>query len=231
MSEKNFAEQREQMVKRYIDADLLEESSRLTKVMRKVPREAFMPGEHAGDSYSDDAFPVPPMSSRNQTISAPYTYPLFYNPLDLQRGDSFLEVGAGSGYGAALAREMVGESGKVVTMEINPETYRFARENLRSTGYGDVAALEGDGSSGCPERAPFDKIAVTAAAPRFLRPLKEQLATPGKIVAPIGSTSKGLSPLRGGQDLTLLERDPDGREQTRKIERVMYVPLKGEHGM
>ncbi|KXA99610.1 hypothetical protein AKJ41_05160 [candidate division MSBL1 archaeon SCGC-AAA259O05] len=229
MSEKNFAEQREQMVKRYIDANLLEENSRFAKAMKKVPREVFMPGEHVEDSYSDDAFPVPPMSSRNQTISAPYTYPLFYNPLDLQRGDSFLETGSGSGYGAALAREIVRESGEVITMEINPETYRFARRNLEKAGYDSITVLEGDGSKGHPEGVPFDKIAVTAATPRFPAPLKEQLATPGRIIAPIGSG--GMSPLRGGQDLTLLERDAEGKEQTKKIERVVYVPLKGEYGL
>lgn len=229
MSEKGFARRREEMVKRYIDADLLEEGSRLAKAMREVPREAFMPGEHVEDSYSDDAFPVPPMSSRDQTISTPYTYRLFYNSLDLQRGDSFLEVGAGSGYGAALAREMVGESGKVVTMEINPETYRFARKNLKETGYDSIVILEDDGSKGYPEEAPFDKIAVTAATSRFPAPLKKQLATPGRIIAPIGSGT--ISPLRGGQDLTLLERGAEGKEQTRKIERVVYVLLKGEHGV
>lgn len=231
MPEKDFGKRREEMVEGYIEGGLLESGSKLEQAMRKVPREVFVPEEHIGDSYSDKALPVPPMSSRNQTISAPYTYPLFYRPLDLREGETFLEIGAGSGYGAALAEELVGESGKVVTVEIEPETYRFARENLGEAGYGGVTVLEGDGSKGCPGNSPFDKVSITAATPSFPDPLREQLATPGKMVAPIGSASGNVSPLRGGQDLTLLERGPGGEERTRKIERVIYVPLKGEHGV
>ncbi|KXA93978.1 hypothetical protein AKJ65_05710 [candidate division MSBL1 archaeon SCGC-AAA259E19] len=218
------------MIDRYIREGYLEEGSKLANAMRKVPRELFMPDRYVEDSYSDDPFSIPPFSSRGQTISAPYTYPLFYGPLELGEGDKFLEIGTGSGYGAALAREMVGAEGKVVTVEINPTTYRFGREKLRKAGYDDILAMEGDGSKGLPKEAPFDKICLTAAAPDFPEPLKEQLATPGKMIGPIGSTSRSPSVFGSGQDLILLEMDARGEEGRKTVERVIYVPLRGAHG-
>lgn len=208
----------------------MEEGSKLADAMRKVPRELFMPEKHIEDSYSDDAFPIPPLSSRDQTISAPYTYPLFYGPLEPEEGDTFLEIGTGSGYGAALAKEIVGKKGKVATIEINPTTCRFGRENLRKAGYDDVRVEKGDGSSGCLEEASFDKICLTAAASDFPKPLKEQLATPGKMIGPIGSTSQFFSLFERGQDLILLERNARGEEERKTVEHVIYVPLKGEYG-
>lgn len=225
-----FAEQRRRMVDRYIRDEYLEEGSKLAEALRKVPRELFMPERHVEDSYSDDAFPIPPFSSKDQTISAPYTYPLFYRPLELEEGDLFLEIGTGSGYGAALAREMVGEEGKVVTIEINPTTCRFGRGNLRKAGYDDVRVRRDDGSNGCPEEAPFNKICLTAAASDLPEPLKEQLATPGKMIGPIGSYSQSFSLFGRGQNLILLERNARGEEERKTVERVIYVPLKGEYG-
>lgn len=213
------------MVERYIAMGYLEDD-RLCEAMRRVPREFFMPKKYEERSYWDDAFPIPPFTGE-QTISAPYTYPLFYEPLQLEVGESFLEIGAGSGYGAALAREMVGEAGEVVTIEIQPKTFRFAQRNLEKAGYEDVLIIQGDGSIGYEEKAPYDKICITATSPEFPPPLLEQLGTPGKMISPIGSPS---SPFGGGQQLRLLERDAGGEERERGIAQVVYVPLKGEQG-
>ena len=222
MARSDFNLQREEMVKRYIRMGYLN-SPKMIEVMRKVPRELFMPEPLRRYSYYDEPYPIP--GDGRQTISAPYTYPLFYEPLDLQLGDKFLEVGMGSGYGAALARELVGREGLVVTVEINKDTYKFGVENLRKAGYGDVIAVYGDGSKGCPEYAPYNKICVTAACPRIPQPLLEQLDKPGRLIAPIGPLSTLI-----GQDLTLVIMDSFGNEKVERLTKVVYVPLQGEYG-
>ncbi len=111
-NDSRFTERRDEMVVRYVSEGYLEEGSELADAMRRVPRELFMPERHRDDSYADNAYPIPPFPSEDQTISAPYTYPLFYRPLELEEGDRLLEIGTGSGYGAALAREIVGEAGE-----------------------------------------------------------------------------------------------------------------------
>jgi protein-L-isoaspartate(D-aspartate) O-methyltransferase len=122
-----------------------------------------------------------------------------------------------------LAREIVGEGGGVVTIEIDEETYKFAKRNLEVTGYLDVLLLLGDGSLGYPAEAPYDKICITAACPRIPDPLIRQLKREGKLIAPIGSP--GLV-----QDLVLLEKAHDGTLKTHFVEEVLYVPLRGRYG-
>jgi protein-L-isoaspartate(D-aspartate) O-methyltransferase len=218
----DFPRQKEQMVRRYMQSGYVK-SEGMVKAMLRVPREEFMDPSYVDYAYSDQPFPIP--GDGRQTISAPYMYPVFYEPLELKTGDRVLEIGAGSGYGAALARELVGPEGLVVTVEINPTTYRFADANLIRTGYSDVMVVLGDGSMGHPERAPYDAICVTAAAPRIPPPLVDQLNSPGKLMAPVGSSSS-----LWGQDLVLLEKSLDGEVNTSPLMKVAYVPLIGEHG-
>ncbi len=188
--------------------------------MLQVPREDFIP-----EGYKDYAYLEIPLilPGANSTISCPHSYPLFYEALELTEGDTFLEVGAGSGYGAALAQEIVGNKGLVVTIEIDPATHAFARSNLEKSGYLDVLLLLGDGALGYPLCAPYDKICITAACPKVPTPLVHQLKTGGKLVAPIGSSA-------APQDLILLEKSPDGTLTTQVIEKVLYVPLQGKYG-
>ncbi len=216
----DFIRQREAMVARYRAAGYIS-SEPVAKAMLRVPREEFMDPSLRGYAYMD--FPSPIPGDGRQTISAPYMYPVTYEPLRLKTGDRFLEVGAGSGYGAALARELVGGEGLVVAIEINKETYEFARSNLNRAGYGDVRLVLGDGTLGHLEFAPYDAISVTAASPDFPPPLVEQLASPGRMIAPIGEASIF------GQDLILLEKTSGGVRR-RKLMDVAYVPLVGEHG-
>jgi len=218
----DFSELREQMVQRYLRAGYIKSGS-MAEATRRVPREEFMDPTYTDYAYVDQPFPLP--GNGKQTISAPYMYPIFYEPLDLVEGNRVLEVGAGSGYGAALARELVGSTGLVVSIEINETTFGFARENLDRTGYGDVVLVQGDGSLGYPEEAPYDAICITAACPAIPPPLIEQLGAPGKLMAPIGSSYSIY-----GQDLVLLEKDADGVIGQRTLMKVSYVPLTGEYG-
>jgi protein-L-isoaspartate(D-aspartate) O-methyltransferase len=218
----DFSEQRRKMVQRYMKSGYIS-SNAMAEAVLKVPREEFMGSSYASYAYVDKPFPIP--GDGGQTISAPYMYPIFYEPLSLKEGDRVLEIGAGSGYGAALARELVGESGVVVSIEINEITFRFAQDNLERTGYGDVILVLGDGSLGYEDKAPYDAICVTAACPKVPEPLIEQLGSPGKLMAPVGSSYNIF-----GQDLILLEKDGVGRTSMRSLMKVSYVPLIGEHG-
>jgi protein-L-isoaspartate(D-aspartate) O-methyltransferase len=218
----DYAAERLRMVERYVRMGYVR-TGWMEKALKKVPRELFMPRELRRYAYEDEPYPIP--GDGRQTISAPYTYALFYEPLELRRGDRFLEVGMGSGYGAALAYEVIGEEGLVVTVEINEETYRFGKGNLLRAGYGNVVTVLGDGSKGYPPLAPYDKICVTAACPRIPNPLRSQLKAPGRLVAPVGPLNRWL-----GQDLTLLMKDENGRIQVKKLSKVVYVPLQGEFG-
>jgi protein-L-isoaspartate(D-aspartate) O-methyltransferase len=218
----DLSQQRKQMVLRYMQSGYVK-SKKMAKAMLRVPREEFMNPSYVEYAYVDQPFPIP--GDGRQTISAPYMYPIFYEPLDLKNGEKVLEIGAGSGYGAALARELVGSEGLVVTIEINPKTYHFASRNLNRTLYKDVKLILGDGSLGYPENAPYDAICVTAAAPRIPQPLIDQLKISGRLMAPVGSSSS-----LWGQDLVLLEKTECGEISTSTLMKVAYVPLTGEYG-
>lgn len=218
----DYIQQRIAMVSRYCSIGYLKSDS-VTEALLSVPREEFMGPSLRKFAYADTPMPIP--GDGRQTISAPYMYPLVYEALNLKKGDIFLEVGAGSGYGAALAYELVGSEGVVVAIEINPTTYAFAKANLKRAGYHDVTLILGDGCLGYPDKAPYDAISITAASPDFPPPLIDQLKTPGRMVAPIGKTSIYE------QDLVVLEKNLEGRLSQRVLMRVSYVPLVGEYGL
>lgn len=199
-------------------------SQQIIKAMLKVPREDFIPKMYREYAYLEVPLPIPGRNpSFISTISCPHSYPLFYEALGLKEGDTFLEVGAGSGYGAALAMEVVGKNGKVVTTEIDEETYEFARRNLEKLGYKDILLVLGDGSRGYLPEAPYDKIGITASCPKIPDPLIHQLKPRGKLMAPIGHPEFP-------QDLVLLEKGRNGTLKIKPIEKVLYVPLKGKYG-
>src|SRR3972149_943688 len=124
----DFAEQRRRMVQRYREAGYIR-TEPMAQAMLRVRREEFVDPDYVNHAYSEQPLPIP--GDGRQTISAPYMYPIFYEPLDLEPGKKVLEIGTGSGYGAALAWELVRPSGIVVSIEINPTTYDFAQANLR----------------------------------------------------------------------------------------------------
>jgi len=133
-TKEDFMREREEKIV-WLEKQGFLKSKRIAEVMLKVPREEFIPEMHRDYAYLEVPLPLPGCDA---TISCPHSYPLFYEALKLKENDKFLEVGAGSGYGAALAREIVGENGRVVTIEIDNETYEFASRNLRNLGYKDI---------------------------------------------------------------------------------------------
>jgi protein-L-isoaspartate(D-aspartate) O-methyltransferase len=194
-------------------------SERLRTAMLSVRRENFIPAAYRDHAYEEVPLPLP---GRRATISCPHSYPLFYEPLGLDAGHRLLEVGVGSGYGTALAREVVGREGLVVAIEIDAATLAFAGENLNRAGYTDVVLIHGDGGLGHSEHAPYDRICVTAACPDVPAPLIEQLATPGRLIAPVLEGTR--------QRLTLLEKTADGVRLT-NLANVLYVSLQGRYGV
>lgn len=216
----SFVDERKRMVTRYKRAGYIH-SRNVEEAILAVPREQFMDPRYRDYAYHDQPFPIP--GDGRQTISAPYMYPVTYEPLKLIKGQRFLEIGTGSGYGAAIARELVGSGGLVVTVEINPETYRFARENLTSAGYDDIEVILGDGTLGYPDLAPYDAVCITASTPDIPPPIFQQMAPHSRLIAPVGN------PGHYGQDLLLYERF--GAESSkRKLMSVVYVPLIGKYG-
>jgi len=183
-----------------------------------VRREDFIPALYRDHAYEEVPLPLP---GERATISCPHSYPLFYEPLGLDEGHRFLEVGVGSGYGTALAREVVGDEGLVVAVEIDAATLAFARENLRQARYDDVVLVHGDGGLGYTEHAPYDRICVTAACPDVPPPLVQQLAARGRLIAPVLEGRR--------QRLTLLERTGQGVRR-RILADVLYVSLQGRYG-
>ncbi len=194
-------------------------SQRLRRAMLTVRREDFIPSRYRDHAYEEIPLPLP---GERATISCPHSYPLFYEPLGLVEGHQFLEVGVGSGYGTALAREVVGARGRVVAIDIDATTLAFARENLQRAGHADVTLVHGDGGLGHTEHAPYDRICVTAACPSVPSPLIEQLATPGRLIAPVVEGTR--------QRLTLLEKTADGIRRS-SLAHVLYVSLQGRYGV
>ena len=141
-------------------------SERLRRAMLSVRREDFIPAAYRDHAYEEVPLPLP---GERATISCPHSYPLVYEPLGLDAGHRFLEVGVGSGYGTALAREVVGGDGLVVAVEIDAATLAFACENLERSGYSDVVLIHGDGGLGDPEHALMTGSASRPPAPTFRR--------------------------------------------------------------
>ncbi len=210
-----FEEKRKRMVKRLREE--LNISDKVAKAMMKVPRHLFVPKRYEIEAYVDTPLPI----GFGQTISAPHMVAIMCDLLDLQEGDKVLEVGAGSGYHAAVVAEIVGKKGKVIAIERFPELAERAKQNLEYLGYDNVIIVVGDGSKGYEPEAPYDKIYVTASAPDVPKPLIEQLKPGGKMVIPIG---------RYEQYLYVVEKDREGKIHKRVWGPVRFVPLVGEYG-
>jgi protein-L-isoaspartate(D-aspartate) O-methyltransferase len=187
---------------------------RVLEAMERVPREEFVPEDLRDRAFDDAALPI----GAGQTISQPYMVARIAEELGLDGDERVLDVGTGSGYQAAVLAELADE---VHTIERIPELAEVARANLAAAGYGDVEVHVGDGSRGLPSHAPYDAIAVAAAAPGFPQALYDQLRPGGRLVVPIGG--------RRGQRLQVIVRSPEGPAVVRSLP-CRFVPLVGEEG-
>ena len=191
------------------------DDERVLEAMGRVPRELFLPEDVRGRAYDDAALPI----GAGQTMSQPYMVARIVQEAGLRGGERVLDVGTGSGYQAAVLAELGAD---VHTIERIPELAEQARRNLADAGYaGRVEVHVGDGTRGLPEHAPFDAIAVAAAAPGLPSSLYEQLAPGGRLVVPVGELT--------GQELQVVVPTAEGPAVLRTVP-CRFVPLLGEEG-
>ena len=187
---------------------------RVLAAMAEVPRERFVPSADADDAYGDHPLGI----GCGQTISQPYMVGLMSESLRLRGEEKVLEIGAGSGYQAAILAKLCRQ---VYSVERVPALAERARQTLAELGCDNVEVVVGDGSLGWPEAAPYDRIIVTAAAPKVADPWIEQLADGGRLVVPLGD--------RWGQMLTVVTKR-GAKTKQESICGCVFVPLVGEHG-
>jgi protein-L-isoaspartate(D-aspartate) O-methyltransferase len=200
---------------------------RVIQAMRNVPRGPFIPLQSIEYAAMDAPLPI----GMGQTVSAPHMVAIMNEALNLRVGDNVLEIGAGCGWHAATLGEIVApkeaprsERGHVYTMEIVNELARRARENILRLGFGDrVTVINADGSAGYPEKSPYERILLTAAAPKIPSPLLEQLKAGGILIAPVGN-------IQLFQSLIRVTKDNDGEIMEENLGGVAFVPLTGEFG-
>ena len=211
----DFAELRERMVRRQIESRGIA-NSMILDAFREVPREQFVDEEHRRRAYDDHPLPI----EAGQTISQPYIVALMIDAAEIAPGDRVLEVGAGSGYAAAIISRIAAE---VVGVERQPALAEVARDRLDRLGYSNVKIVEGDGTRGCPAEAPFDAILAAASGSHVPASLLGQLAPGGRLVMPVGDRS-------GTQQLVKMTKRSDGTTTEQNLGEVRFVPLIGEEG-
>lgn len=189
---------------------------RVIRAMDTVPREEFVAPDLTAHAYDDEPLPI----EAGQTISQPYIVALMSEALQLRGGEDVLEIGTGSGYGAAVLAML---AGRVFTIERHAELAVSAQARLVRLGYHNVQVRCGDGTVGWPEHAPFGAIVVTAGGPEVPDALLEQLELGGRLVMPVGGS-------RGDQQLVRVTRIDVHHYRHENLGAVRFVPLIGQHG-
>lgn len=207
------ADERIAMVERQIAARGIHDQQVLA-AMREIPRHLFIPPPYDQAAYKDNPLPI----GNGQTISQPYIVAMMTELLHPKATDNILEIGTGSGYQAAILSRLVR---KLTTIERISTVADLARRNLISVGIDNVMVVEGDGTLGYPDNAPYNGIIITASTPEIPRPLIGQLAEGGILVAPVGGHDV--------QDLITLHKT-GGSCLQESHGGVRFVPLIGKHG-
>jgi protein-L-isoaspartate(D-aspartate) O-methyltransferase len=212
---RGVADDRRRMVERQV-RDRGIEDPYVLHAMLEVPREEFVPEALREFAYEDSSLPI----ESGQTISQPYIVALMIAAVEIRPGDRVLEIGAGSGYAAAVMNRI---AGRVYAIERHESLTRCAAERLRRLHFDNVVPRSGDGTKGWPEAAPFDAIVVSAGGPEIPRALKDQLAIGGRLIIPVGDT-------RENQRLIKLKRTVEEEFEREDLGGVAFVPLIGTHG-
>ena len=210
-----FTLERERLVNKLIREGYIT-SDNVKEAFLKTPRESFVPDALKMQAYIDTPLEI----GNGQTISAPHMVAIMCEALDVDEGQKILEIGAGSGYHAAIVSHLVGENGHVYTIERFENLAKIAQENLENAGIANVTVEVGDGSEGLEKYEPYDRIYVTCAAPSVPQPLINQLRESGKLLIPVG---------RMYCELQLIEKK--GEEIiTKGLGGCVFVPLVGKYG-
>jgi protein-L-isoaspartate(D-aspartate) O-methyltransferase len=215
MTMTDYAAEREAMVERHLKRRGITDK-RILDAFLAVPREEFVGEDYAHLAYGDHPLPI----EAGQTISQPYIVGLMIEAAGIKPGDKVLEIGAGSGYAAAVISRI---ADKVIGIERQHDLVEIARRRMRRLGYDNVEIIEGDGTKGCRGQAPFDAILAAASGSHVPRPLIEQLAPGGRIVMPVGDPG-------WVQELVKVTKEEDGILRQENLGGVRFVPLIGEEG-
>jgi protein-L-isoaspartate(D-aspartate) O-methyltransferase len=208
--------EKEQLIKYWLKSGIVKNKG-IISAFKAIKREDFVLSEFRKEAYSDTALPI----LAGQTISQPTTVAGMLEALELKPGMNILEIGAGSGYNAALMAKIVGRKGIVYATEIIPGLVSFARENLKKAGIENVKLIDTDGSIGYLAGSPYDRIIVTAASPQIPEELIQQLKEGGILVIPVGGEL--------GQTL-IKARKTKGKLVKEELGEYIFVPLKGKYG-
>jgi len=211
----DFASEREDMVERQLRRRGITEPD-ILDAFRAVPREAFVGEDVSQHAYGDYPLPI----GAGQTISQPYIVALMIQAAAIGAGDKVLEVGAGSGYAAAVISRI---ADKVIGIERHHELVDTARERLRRLGYANVEIVEGDGTLGWPDEAPYDAVLAAASGSHVPESLIAQLVPGGRLIIPLGEPG-------WAQELVKVTRLTDGSLKRENLGGVRFVPLIGEEG-
>jgi len=186
-------------------------SKNILDAFSKVKRENFIPEELEKEAYKDTALPI----GHGQTISQPYTISIMLSELELKKGQNILEVGSGSGYVLALLSKIIGKNGKVSGIEVVKELVAKSKESLED--YNNIEIYHRNGSKGLPEKAPFDRILISAACREVPKELLNQLKDGGILLTPKGP--------RFEQSLVVIERQGNEFKTIREIPGFIFVPF------
>lgn len=211
----DFAKLRERMVEGQIAGRGIRDGN-ILRAFRQVPREAFVPDASPEEAYGDHPLPI----AAGQTISQPYIVAAMIEAARIGPGHRVLEIGAGSGYAAAVISRIAAQ---VIAIERHAELVALASERMRALGYANVVIIEGDGTLGWPEGAPYDAILAAAAGRHVPRTLVDQLAPGGCIVMPLGDPG-------GVQQMVRVTLRGDGSTASEELAPVRFVPLIGQEG-
>lgn len=182
----------------------------------KTPRENFINEMYLNSAYADNPLDI----GYGQTISAPHMVAIICEKLNLKKGQKILEIGSGSGYHAAIISNIIGKTGILFSIERIPSLADFAKSNLKKSKIENVEIIIGDGSFGFSKEAPFDRIYLTCATPRFPQNLIKQLKDPGKLIAPVGNVFCILKSLE----------KINGKEIIESHGGCAFVPMIGKNG-
>lgn len=211
----DFAAERDAMVERQLRRRGITENH-ILNAFREVPREAFVGKQYRHQAYGDHPLPI----ESGQTISQPYIVALMIQAAAIEPGDTVLEVGAGSGYAAAVISRI---AARVIAIERHPELVRLACERMERLGYDNVEIVEGDGTRGWPECVPYNAILAAASGSHVPESLIDQLVPGGRLVMPVGDPG-------WVQQLVKLTKAADGSTVRENLGQVRFVPLIGEEG-
>lgn len=207
----DFEDERESLAQQLSTRDRIDDATTIDAI-RSVPRHEFVPENRRQDAYADRPLPI----GEDQTVSAPHMVALMVDLLDLEPGDSVLEIGTGCGYHAAVTAEIVGGE-NVYSVEYHDSLAEATRQRLDELDYGDVSIRVGDGSNGWDDHAPYDACYLTCASSEFPDAIVEQLRPDGQLLAPLGT---------GTQRLVLAEKRADGTLDRERHGRVRFVPMQ-----